>query len=425
MPDAPRILIISQVYVPDPTSVGQHMADAAADLATRGYDVRVLTSGRGYTDPSVRYPPHEFIDGVEVVRLPWSSLGKKTIAHRVLGQLIFLTQVALRGVFTRRLRGIVVSTSPPMASIAALCIRFFRRVPMKFWAMDLNPDQVVAMGVYKESSLPVRAFNWLNRRLLKACSDVVALDRFMADRLDAKTPVLQKTAIIPPWPQASISEDVPRETNPFIREHGLQDKFVVMYSGNHGALLPLDTLLNASLALRDDPRIVFMFIGGGVRKKEVEEFIAEHDPPNVRSLPYQPFDQIKYSLSAADVHAVTMTDNMVGIIHPCKIYGALEVGRPVLFVGPEPSHVTDLLNRYGCGWRIAHGDVNGAVGIIRQAADDPEATRAKGRRARAGMEEGVDPRMLRDQFCDVMVRGLAQPSETAAMSDARSPAQTA
>ena len=142
----PTILIVSQVYPPDPTSVGQHMHDAARGLADRGYHVRVLTSARGYDDPTVKYAAHETRDGVEILRLPLSSLGKKTIAHRLVAQSMYLLQAAVRGVFTPRLSCVLVSTSPPMASVAALLIRLFRRVSVKFWVMDLNPDQLIEMG---------------------------------------------------------------------------------------------------------------------------------------------------------------------------------------------------------------------------------------------------------------------------------------
>jgi len=410
MPNAKRLLVISQVYVPDPASVGQHMADAAEDLVARGYAVRVFTSRRGYADPSVSYPGREQLNGVDVVRLPLSSFGKRSIAHRLLGQILYLAQALVRGLFTRNLAGVVVSTSPPMASVVAIVIGFFRRVPLKYWVMDLNPDQMIEMEKISERSLPARAFDFLNRLILRRATDVVALDRFMADRLLRKVNVPEKIATLPPWTHADVPELVPHDENPFRQEHGLEGKFVVMYSGNHGLLLPLDTLLQTSLRLQDDPRFVFMFIGDGARKQEVESFIQEHQPPNVVSLPYQPFETLKYSLSAADVHTVTMTDNMVGVIHPCKIYGAMGVGRPVLFVGPEPSHVTDLLDEYECGWRIAHGDVDQAERILRAAAE-PDSTQCQtlGRNAKQAMAKQVNAATLRKQFCDVMTRGLPQP----------------
>src|SRR3954454_11123758 len=86
------LLIISQVFVPDPASVGQHMADVATEMARRGHRVLVYTSERGYENPNVRYPTREARDGVEVRRLGFASFGKKTLFRRVLGTASFLIQ---------------------------------------------------------------------------------------------------------------------------------------------------------------------------------------------------------------------------------------------------------------------------------------------------------------------------------------------
>src|SRR5262245_56398242 len=125
------LLVISQVYVPDPASVGQHIADAAAEMARRGYPVRVLASARGYDNPKNKYPLRETRDGVEIRRLPLSSFGKRSIPIRLIGAVLFLTQAFLRGLFTPRLGCILVSTSPPMASIVAVVIGKLRGVPVK------------------------------------------------------------------------------------------------------------------------------------------------------------------------------------------------------------------------------------------------------------------------------------------------------
>ncbi len=118
--------------------------------------------------------------------------------------------------------------------------------------------------------------------------------------------------------------------------------------------------------LREDDRFRFLFVGGGLGKKDVEAFIKEKSLTNTISLPYQPIESLRYSLSAADVHAVTLGDGMVGIIHPCKVYGSMAVARPILFNGPRPSHVSDLLDEHGFGRHAAHGDVDGTVAALRE-----------------------------------------------------------
>ncbi len=408
MPTPPTLLILSQVYVPDPASLGQHMHDAAAEMARRGFRVVVYTSARGYDDSSMKYPKRETLDGVEIRRLPLSSFGKKSIAIRLLGGILFLIQAMLRAVWTRNLACILVSTSPPMCSFAGVTIARIRRVPVKYWAMDLNPDQMIAMGKTKPTDFAARVFDWLNRQILRRAASVVALDRFMAQRLEAKTPVGSRMAVIPPWPHIDQSDEpIAHEVNPFRRDQKLDGKFVIMYSGNISPAHPVTAVLEAAVNLRDDPRLLLLFIGGGLGKREIEEAIAKHKLTNIRLLPYQPLETLHFSLSAGDVHLVTMGDNMVGIVHPCKVYGAMAVGRPVLFLGPSPCHISDILEQSRIGWHIPSGDGAAATATIRRLMDTPPAELADiGRRAQKMTSEQLSKKALCKQFCDVLEAGL-------------------
>jgi hypothetical protein len=377
------------------------MADAAAEMARRGWRVIVLTSRNGYDDPAARYAAREIRDGVEVRRLPWCSFGKRSIMTRLLGGFSFVLQAILRGVSLGPLDAVLVGTVPPTAPLAALVIRRLRGAALKFWVMDVNPDQAVALGRIRPSALPTRLLNWLNRRILARATDVVVLDRFMARRINAKREVNDKLAIIPPWPLEDHLASVPHAENPFRAAQGLEGKFVVMYSGNHGPSNPFSTILEAAGRMRHEARLVFVFIGGGIGKREVEEARL----PNVRSLPYQPLATLRYSLSAADVHLVTMGDELVGIVHPCKVYGAMAVARPIVLLGPAESHVGDLLAREPIGWALRHGDVDGAVRLLTAILNLPaEELTMRGQRARAMIDCGLNKALLCGRFCDLLER---------------------
>jgi colanic acid biosynthesis glycosyl transferase WcaI len=398
------LLVLSQVYPPDPASVGQHMHDAAAEMVRRGWRVIVYCADSGYNDPSQKYPRREIRDGVEVRRLPFASFGKSSIPIRVLVGVSLLLQATLRGLFVPKVDSILVSTSPPMCSAAAWVIGLFRpRVKITYWVMDLNPDQLIEMGLIKPSSPIVKIFDWFNRRLLKRASNVVTLDRFMAERVLRKADVRDKLHVMPPWPHEGHLEIVDHKDNPFRKQHSLDGRFVVMYSGNHSKFTPLRTVLDAAVRLRDDDRVRFMFIGGGTGKPEVDETIAQHKLTNVISLPYQPLDQIKYSLSAGDVHLVVLGDNEVGVRHPCKIYGAMALARPVVLLGPEPCHISDLVRDLRLGWHIRHGQVDEAVTAIQQMLQtDPAELAAMGARARQEVERELNMEKLRGRFCDLI-----------------------
>jgi glycosyltransferase involved in cell wall biosynthesis len=417
------LLIISQVYVPDPASVGQHMADAAAELARRGFRVIVLTSRRGYDDPKQIYPAYELRDGVEVRRLPASSLGKRSIAVRVLGGLAFLLQVVLRALFMLRPDAVLVSTSPPMCFAAAWVIGSLRRVPVVYWVMDINPDQIVALGHVRPNAWSVRLFEALNRRVLRMAVKVVTLDKFMAQRLQAKTDLGDRLEVIPPWPL--VDQLLPEACldNPFRWEHGLVGKRVLMYSGNLSLAHPIEPMFRAMLSFAHRPDVAFLFVGGGAAKQQLLELIERHRPENIRYLPYQPLEKLQFSLSAADVHLVTMGDPMVGIVHPCKIYGAMACARPVLLFGPRNSHLGELIERYQIGWQVDHADTAGAVGVIQQILDADQQTLAEmGRRARAAIQSSLSRQILCARFCDVVQQAICpqQPRDSRVARDGSS-----
>ena len=397
-----KILLVSQVYAPDPAAVARLVADVGTELARRGHQVIVLTADRGYDDPSQKYASATTVDGVDVRRLPFCSFGKGRMGLRVLGGLSFTLQAAIRGLMMPGIDTVVVSTSPPMGALAAVIVNAFRKARLVYWPMDLNPDQAVMLGLADPRSLGVRALEWLNRAVLRRAETVVALDQAMARRLNAKRPVAAKLAIVPPWPEEDDATPVPHEANSFREQHALQGKRVIMYSGTLGPSNPLSTLLTAAERFENDPRLIFLFVGGGTGMAEVKT----RNRPNVRCLPYEPLARMRYSLSAGDVQVVSLGDEMAGIVHPCKVYGAMGIARPILFLGPPDSHVSEMMSEADFGWQVRHGDVAGAVAAISEIlALDAETLERKGARARELILRNRTRRISRGRVCDAIEGG--------------------
>jgi len=189
------------------------------------------------------------------------------------------------------------------------------------------------------------------------------------------------SAFIPPWAHDDLVRFDPDARRRFRERHGLAEKFVVMYSGNHSPCHPLDTLLAAAERLADRPEIVFLFVGGG---SEFRKPLAlyRRGVPNIRCLPYQPQEELAGSLSAADLHVVVMGSAFVGIVHPCKLYNILAVGAPFLYIGPKESHITDLVADFqgnGSALVSGHGDVESVIRQILVAAQHPSMDRSYAR----------------------------------------------
>ncbi len=198
------------------------------------------------------------------------------------------------------------------------------------------------------------------RYSLRRSDRIVALDRFMKERIVEKGVAGKKVVVIPPWSHDESIRFDERGRDRFRTRYGFREKFVVMYSGNHSPCHPLDTLLAAAGRLADHPKLAFCFVGGGKEFTKVKRFAQQRQMKNILCLPYQPLDELSASLSAADLHVVVLGDPFVGIVHPCKIYNILRIGTPFIAIGPATCHLTDLLSEddlYERGAAFAHGDV--------------------------------------------------------------------
>jgi glycosyltransferase involved in cell wall biosynthesis len=184
----------------------------------------------------------------------------------------------------------------------------------------------------------------------------------MKQRIVDKGIANEKIEVLPPWSNDDKIRNDEQGREEFRTKHDLTDKFVVMYSGNHSPCHPLDSLLKAARLLSHRNDLAFCFVGGGTEQAKVRAFAERHGLANVKCLPYQPLEHLSSSLSAADLHVVVMGDGFRGIVHPSKIYNILLIGKPVIYIGPEPSHITDIAIGNGVSIvQASHGDVERVV----------------------------------------------------------------
>jgi colanic acid biosynthesis glycosyl transferase WcaI len=362
-----RILLLNQCFHPDVVSTAQHLTDLATALSSRGHDVTVIAGDRGYDDPAARFKRRERWNGIEIIRIPSLSLGKNSRWRRAFSFGSFLIACALRLLMLRRFDVVVALTSPPLISFLGALFVKLKGGRFCFWVMDLNPDEAIAAGWLDPESLTSRSLQRMLRFSLRQAARTIVLDRFMKERVIAKGVDADRIAVVPPWSHDDRVGYSEPGREAFRQKHGLSDTFVVMYSGNHSPCHPLDTLLEAALALKARSELVFCFVGGGSEQIKVREFSTRHRLENVKCLSYQPLNGLSSSLSAADLHVVVMGEEFVGIVHPCKVYNVMSVGAPVLYIGPQPSHVTDIASLQGKFFLARHGDVEGVTAAMLEA----------------------------------------------------------
>ncbi len=348
-------------------ATAQQLTSVARALRAAGHQVTVIASRRGYDDSSRQFPPRERWHGIEIVRVSSRAPGKKSRWRRAVNFGSFLIACSARLLFTPRHDVVVALTSPPLISWLASIFTRLKGGRLIFWAMDLNPDEAIAAGWLRPDSLTARVLAKLLKSSMQTAARIVALDRFMKDRIAAKGIAAEKIDVIPPAADESLRYDVEgREV--FRHRHGISDKFVVMYAGNHSPCNPLETLFDAAKLLQSRENILFLFVGGGSGLDRVKEEAMKLS--NIRWLPYQPQGLLPAMLSAADLHAVVLGNEFSGLIHPSKIYNIMAVGSPFVFVGPPKSFIGDIVGgsdaqmvfeaRHGEGDQLAQAIVEAA-----------------------------------------------------------------
>jgi glycosyltransferase involved in cell wall biosynthesis len=359
-----RITLINQAFYPDVVSSGQHLTDVAVALAARGHEVTVVTSRRAYDNPAKKFPARETWRGIKICRVFNTGFGKRAKWRRAMDFLTFLISCCVRLCLLRKPDVIVALTSPPLVSVIAAGFARLRGAKFCYWIMDLNPDEAVAAGWLAPDSFAAKWLERLSRFSLRHADRVVVLDTFMQQRILAKGIPAEKIAVIPPWSHDSEIRFDAAGRERFRQAHGLTDKFVVMYAGNHSPCHPLQTVLDAVKALARRKNLAFYFVGGGSEQRRVKQFAEKEQLANVVCLPYQPLDQLAGMLSAADLHLVVMGDPFVGLVHPCKAYNLLQINAPILYLGPQPSHISEML-----------GQINGALPCATARHGQPEQVR--------------------------------------------------
>ena len=351
-----KILILTQVFYPDTVSVAQHLTDLARFLSSRGHEVTVVTSNRSYED-GVRFTSSDGLENINIVRIGHLRFSKKYTLLRAISFLTFNFSLLLTTVKVSKGKEVVLgSTSPPFAGLIALFASRIFNMKFYFWVMDLQPELAIAAGVLKPNSISAKVLRSIGAMICKGADQNIVMDRFMRSHLLSRGVNGSKIRTVPVWPVSLDSYDGARGANPFREENNYGNKIVLMYSGNHALVHPLETILDAARRLSDHPNILFSFVGGGVRVGEVTKYRSQHQLDNIVQEPFQPRETFHISIAASDMQLVVLGQGQVGFTHPNKIYGAMYLGKPILYVGPKTSHVTDILGGLAGNIVVEHGE---------------------------------------------------------------------
>lgn len=389
-----KIVFINRFFHPDHSATSQMLADLAFALAAAGREVHVVTSRLRYDDPAAVLPSRETLDGVAIARIWTTRFGRSNLLGRAVDYLSFYFSAA---VMLWRVAGsgdiVVAKTDPPMLSLLATPIARWRRAVAVNWLQDVYPEVVEALGM-APGAFGAAAMALLrrarDRSLRRAACNVVLGDR-MADRLRALGVEPARLAVIANWADGRLVRPVAPADNPLRRQWAEAAGFVVAYSGNLGRAHDIETILSAmSATARAATPVLWLFIGGGAQYDALAREARRRCLSSFRLEPYQPRDRLAESLSAADVHLVSLRPSLEGLVVPSKFYGIAAAGRATIFIGDGDGEIARELRRIDGGLTVSQGDGDGLAHAVLGLAADPQRCRRLGENSRRAFERDYD-----------------------------------
>lgn len=388
-----RILYLSQYFLPEAGATQTRAYEMAKGLIRAGHDVTMLTEipnhPQGIVHPSYRGKAwvRRELEGIDVIHVWVKASPVKTLTTRMAFYLSYMINATFAGLLLAR-GGFdaIYATSPPLfVGGAALVLSALRHTPMVFEVRDLWPESAVALGELRNPRF-IRWATSLEEWCYRRARRIVVVTQGIYDRLVERGIPQEKLALIPNGANTELFRYQPEAGRAVRRELGLEDRFLVTYAGIHGIAQGLEVVLNAADLLHDRPRVHFLMIGDGPRKRALLEMKETLGLLNVTMLDAQPREAIPAYLSAADVALVPLRrlDLFKGAL-PSKIFDAWACQCPVIL--SMQGEAQKVMERAKAGIYVEPESPEALAQAIVELARQPQQLRRYGRNGRRFVEE--------------------------------------
>lgn len=253
---------------------------------------------------------------------------------------------------------------PPMGYLLNLILP--NRFSMVIW--DVYPDVFKISGM-KETHPMYRIWSGLNKRSFRKAFRLFTIGENMAG-LISQYVNKEKITILPIWSIFEENQRVKKENNPFIREHHLEGKFVVQYSGNIGLTHNVEVVVHIAEMLKEEEDICFQIIGRGSRVPLLKKMVEEKNLPNCQFLPFQSDEMFPFSLSAADLGVVILDEKASRGSVPSKSYNLMSYGIPALYVASVDSELKIYADKFRHAECYTAGNLEHAAQFILNLKND-------------------------------------------------------
>jgi len=318
-----HILFLTHYFPPEVNAPASRTYENARRWVRAGHRVKVLTCVPNHPRGIV-YPGHrncfrqwEKIDGIDVLRVITYLGPNKGFARRIANYLSYLFSAA---VFCPRVKNVdvVVSTSPQFfCGLAGFFVFRLRRAKWVLEISDLWPESIIAVGALRQKQL-IRILEGIETFMYRRADHLISVTNSFKRHIMARGVGEDKLTVITNGADLETFKPLPRD-NEVAERYGLQGKFVASFIGTHGMAYGLTTVLRAADRLRNRREIVFLLVGDGAEKENLER---------------QPKAMMPLFLAASDACMVLLRrDDLFKTVIPSKIFEAMAMEQPIIMGG--------------------------------------------------------------------------------------------
>lgn len=348
-----KILLLHQYYLGKNEGGGGRFNRMCKIWTDDGFSVTVLAGTVHYATGTKlekyrgKWTVKEEIGNLKVIRCFVSSSYNKNFLGRLFAYFSFFLSSLWAGIFHLAKVDIIIASSPPLtAGLTAIILSFFKKCPFIFEIRDLWPDSAIQSGVLKNKFL-IKFSYWIENISYKKSYKIVVLTPAFREYLIGKRIPDEKIVFIPN--AADLDLFKPDDKYNWVREtYGLDNKFVVLYTGAHGIANGLNQVLDAAVLLRDYKDIIFMFVGDGMEKKSLKERAEKLSLKNIIFVDTQPKERIVDFINVSDVcTAVLRKLEVFKTVYPNKIFDYMACGKPII-IGID-GVAREIIEKAQCG----------------------------------------------------------------------------
>lgn len=355
-----RVFLLYQYFHPDDVVSARLFSDLAIECTREGIDVVAFPAIHSCHTTSKRYPRDEAWIGGRISRVWRPDFRQSSTVGRILNCIFMLIAwswralVSPRSEISGRSDCVIIGTDPIFGVLAAIPWRIFRpgsRIVL--WCHDLHPEASIAEGTFSERSWLIRILRAVMRLGYRRCDTLIDLGSCMRGKLQhAANPNSESTNQITITPWSLVEPEAVTIGEPRVR-HKLfgECSLALLYSGNLGRAHEFEHFL--SMAQNTEKSLFhFCFAGRGHGINELQKKLEATKTSNVSIAGFAEESELQARLSACDVHLVSLRPEWTGTVVPSKFFGALAIGRPVLFSGSRESCIAKWIQEHKVGWVV-------------------------------------------------------------------------